>query len=52
MGRPYGSRVSATRGNGWVYVLAPTPELWTTVLRHRTQVRVNNVMRGRGLVQR
>ncbi len=42
VGKPFGSRVRAKgqlgQGQGWMYVLAPTPELWTLVLRHRTQI--------------
>ena len=37
IGRPFGSRVTGT-GGGWVLLLAPTPELWSLVLRHRTQI--------------
>ncbi|KAF7466732.1 tRNA (adenine(58)-N(1))-methyltransferase catalytic subunit TRMT61A [Marmota monax] len=37
IGRPFGSKVICSRG-GWVYVLHPTPELWTLNLPHRTQI--------------
>jgi len=36
IGQKYGSKVELTRG--WAYVLQPTPELWTLILPHRTQI--------------
>lgn len=37
VGKPFGSKVFSPQG-AWVHLLRPTPELWTQVLRHRTQI--------------
>ncbi|KAG1654999.1 hypothetical protein FOA52_008408 [Chlamydomonas sp. UWO 241] len=38
VGLPFGSKVHGKEGKGWLHLLVPTPELWTLVLKHRTQI--------------
>lgn len=38
IGSPYGSKLVARKSNGHLYLLAPTPELWSKALPHRTQI--------------
>lgn len=38
VGKKWGSKIAAGGKNGFIYVLHPTPELWSLVLAHRTQI--------------
>lgn len=38
LGLPYGSRVYSDKKDGWVLLLRPTPEHWSNILSHRTQI--------------
>jgi len=38
IGLPFGSKCPSRKGNGFTYLLRPTPELWTLALPHRTQI--------------
>ncbi|RHZ77581.1 hypothetical protein Glove_174g134 [Diversispora epigaea] len=38
VGKEYGSKISSHNGRGFMYLLHPTPELWTHVVPHRTQI--------------
>lgn len=38
IGRRFGTKMFSLNRKGWVYLLHPTPELWTLNLPHRTQI--------------
>ncbi|KAJ3329357.1 tRNA (adenine(58)-N(1))-methyltransferase catalytic subunit trmt61a [Blyttiomyces sp. JEL0837] len=38
IGKEWGSQVYSQSGKGYIYILQPTPEIWTEVLPHRTQI--------------
>lgn len=38
IGKQFGTKVYSKNKKGWIYILHPTPELWTTTLPHRTQI--------------
>ena len=38
IGKRFGERVTLLGGGGYIYLLSPSPELWTATLPHRTQI--------------
>jgi len=38
IGKEFGTKVFDNQGRGYVYILKPTPELWTLALHHRTEI--------------
>lgn len=38
IGRSFGSKIKSRCSNGWLYVLEPTPELWSNAVKSRTQI--------------
>jgi len=38
IGKEFGTKVYGKNNKGWVYLLHPSPELWTVTLPHRTQI--------------
>ncbi|EPX70526.1 tRNA methyltransferase complex catalytic subunit Cpd1 [Schizosaccharomyces octosporus yFS286] len=38
IGKRYGQQISSSAKQGFIYLLQPTPELWTLALPHRTQI--------------
>ncbi|CAM9222341.1 unnamed protein product [Choristocarpus tenellus] len=36
--KPFGSKVFSRKNKGWVWMLSPTPELWSAVVPNRTQI--------------
>lgn len=38
IGKQFGFKIKSTSYDGYVYVLEPTPDLWSHALLHRTQI--------------
>jgi tRNA (adenine57-N1/adenine58-N1)-methyltransferase catalytic subunit len=35
IGKPFGSKIHSKSSSGWIYVLEPTPELWSSAVHVR-----------------
>ena len=40
IGRPFGSKIQSRSSSGWIYILEPTPELWSMAVHVSSSINI------------